>query len=421
MSLQGPVVVVAKESAPELMAALSVAGASPIIEASDGELGSAIDTVEPAAVVLADPQSPADPQVIAVLSQVIAGAKAYVPVIACIGHEAVPPLPVAIPVFLAAATDWLVARLRAALRVRTLHISVLQRIEGLRSQGVDVPPLPLNDPIEDATVIVAGRGGSYPALTVAIGERVGLIGALSLETARGFIRARDVDGIVIGDGFNRRVVADFLAEIATDPQLRDMPVAVVDDVGGEIDPERLPNLERVAANPVLIADQVLPMVRLHAFSARLRRMALTLDAKGMIDPNTGLRTDDAFRDDLIRAVDEAERRGVGLSLARFSLENLADRRISIDAARIVARLVRAADFACRDADGTILVAFAATDLRTVHVVARRIASVLKHTTLAPGRDRNALDPTVTIAAWRSRDTAETLIARVARENMVAAS
>ena len=40
----------------------------------------------------------------------------------------------------------------------------------------------------------------------------------------------------------------------------------------------------------------------------------------MIDPDTGLLAHDAFWRDLNRAVGEAEKRGVGLSIARFSFE-----------------------------------------------------------------------------------------------------
>ena len=34
-----------------------------------------------------------------------------------------------------------------------------------------------------ATILLLGRGGSYPALSVALGERMGVIGALSIEIA----------------------------------------------------------------------------------------------------------------------------------------------------------------------------------------------------------------------------------------------
>ena len=113
-------------------------------------------------------------------------------------------------------------------------------------------------------------------------------------------------------------------------------------------------------------------------------MLASLDAKGMLDPDTGLLAHDAFWRDLNRAVGDAEKRGVGLSIARFSFES-GDRRISLDAARLVGRLMRQVDFACREADNSIFAVFTETDLRAAHVVARRIASVLKNTMLEPER------------------------------------
>jgi hypothetical protein len=44
------------------------------------------------------------------------------------------------------------------------------------------------------------RGRSYPAITTAIGERVGLVGALRASRRRR-ATTRDVDGVVIADGF----------------------------------------------------------------------------------------------------------------------------------------------------------------------------------------------------------------------------
>ncbi len=72
-------------------------------------------------------------------------------------------------------------------------------------------------------------------------------------------------------------------------------------------------------------QRFLPYVRAHAFSQRLKRMLKSLDAKGMLDPDTGLLGQEAFWRDLNRAVDDAERRGVGLSIARFSFDG-GDRR-----------------------------------------------------------------------------------------------
>ncbi len=142
-------------------------------------------------------------------------------------------------------------------------------------------------------------------------------------------------------------------------------------------------------------------------------MLKSLDAKGMIDPDTGLLAIEAFWRDLNRAVDDAEKRGVGLSIARFS--STCDRRISLDAARLLSRLMRQVDFACREADNSIFAVFTETDLRAAHVIARRIASVLKHTMLAPDRKRTGVDTAVTLATLKPTDNVDSLIARVVGE------
>jgi len=174
---------------------------------------------------------------------------------------------------------------------------------------------------------------------------------------------------------------------------------------------RLPNLDRISEGPNRLVERFLPYVRQHAFGERLKRMLKSLDAKGMIDPDTGLLAQEAFWRDLNRAVDDAERRGTGLSIARFSFD-ASDRRLSLDAARLVGRLMRQVDFACREADHSIFAVFTETDLRAAHVVTRRIASVLKNTMLAPDRGKKGVETAVTLATLKPTDSVDSLIARV---------
>jgi len=61
--------------------------------------------------------------------------------------------------------------------------------------------------------------------------------------------------------------------------------------------------------------------------------------------------------------------------------------------------------------------FGETDLRAAHVVARRLASVIKHTLLAPERERT--QATVTLATHKPGDTPITLMARVAARTLAA--
>jgi GGDEF domain-containing protein len=416
MALSGPIVVVADEAS-LVRKALAQAGNLPVRHASSAQACAAIADAKPSAVVLAY----ATPDVDHAAAQEVADAVdscggCIIPIVSIVRDE-VPAYPLALPVSEADALTRLVPRLRAALRVRALHATVLRRIETL-ADPADVPDTVDYDPIEDATVLVAGRGRGYPALTVAVGERMGLIGALSIETARSYLGAREIDGVVIGDGFNRAMVEDFVDEIGADPRWRDLPV-ILPPSARHPDPERMPNADPVGGSPEAVAAHILPFARMHAFAARLKRLAASIDQKGTLAPETGLMTHDSFMKELHRVAATAEARGAGLSLARLSFEQLLNRRASLDAARITGRLLRASDIACRDDDGSIMIAFTETDLVTAHVVARRIASVLKHTTLSLGAERTRLGPTVALAAFRSRDTVETLVARTIDQRMVA--
>jgi GGDEF domain-containing protein len=422
MALQGPIVVISDKQDAELVAALGADGAFPIVEATWRDGADAIARIEPAAVVVTDPEHPSE-HAAAVRAAIAKARTPYLPVITRLADAVAPALFDALPIARRAPPARITVRLASALRVRTLHASALRRADALKDQCDDLPVLPDTDPIEDATVIVTGRGRGYPALSTAVGERVGLIGALSVETAAKYLNARDVDGIVIGEGFNPRTVEAFLTVLGEDSRFRDLPIAVVPEIPPAIDQGLLPNLEHIGGEPVEIVDRFLPLVRQHALGARLQRQLGALETKGLIDPQTGLFTIAAFLRELNRAVEEAKVRGNALTLARFTFPPTVDRRANMDAARLASRLVRSADFACRASDGSILLAFAETALRSAHVVARRIANVLRHTMLsAEGNDGKPVrvDPTITLASLKATDTVESLLARVSEPVAVAA-
>jgi hypothetical protein len=409
MALLGPMVVVAEHSAADLTDILGKAGAFPVVEARWVDAPAAIAEIQPVALAIAESQPSPAPQRAKAVSQCIAARGGPVmPVIALVAKESALPLPEALSITIDDVADRLVARLTSALRIRTLHATVLRRAHTAAGAKKDLT-VP-RDLLHEATVLCVGRGGSYPALSVAIGECVGLIGALSIETAARFLGARDIDGVIIGEGLGPRAVEALLSVLAEDARFRDLPVGVLDN--GGVDDERLPNLVRVERDATRLVERVLPFVRLQAFEGRLKRVLKSLETEGVIDCDTGLLATDAFWRDLERAVREAEEGGGALSVARFSFDGMNDRRADIDAARLFGRLVRNIDFASREQDGSIIAAFTATDLRSAHVVARRIASVLRHTMLSPGGDRRAIRPTVTLATLKPSDNLSTLVARV---------
>lgn len=408
MSLQGSLVVVTQAPLPELAAALTKAGAFPVIETTHDEAAAAIAAARPEAIVLADAHVSEDATLAQNLAREVTAAAPIIPVIARVRDDGKPAYREALPVRERASMSATCAAVSTALRVRALHGSVLGRAELVRSDGLNLPVAPTNDPLEDAIVIVTGRGRSYPELTLAVGESAGLIGALSVETAARYLKDREVDGLVIGDGFSHTAVDGLLTVLSEDTRYRDLPIGVLMRPGMHLDYE----LHLIAATDAQsLVAHLLPYSRLHSFEARLKRIMQSLDAEGMIDPDTGLLRPDKFTRELDRAIHSANERGVGLSLARFEFSDDLNLRGNMDAARLVSRLVRGGDFGCRQDDGSILVTFSETDLREAHVVARRLASVLKHTMLSAGQSQPAT-PRVTLAARKSSDDVASLLTRV---------
>jgi GGDEF domain-containing protein len=417
MASLGPVVVVAENPAVEVVEALGNAGAFPIVEARWADARAAIDEIQPSALLLAEPDPPPDPRVAQVLTSRIEAMHLLMPVLARLDERGAVPIPYALAVSVKDPMSRLTDRLRSALRVRSLHATVLRRA-GTAAQPAKECAFPLHGSLDHATVLCVGRGRFYPALAVAVGERVGLIGAMSVETAARFLKSRDIEGIVIGDGFGPRVVEALLTVLAEDARFRDLPVGLR---GGQaVSDDRLPNLIQVESDPQRLVERLIPFVRLQAFEGHLKRLLKSLETDGTLDPATGLFARNAFWNDLERAVKDAESNGGALSVARFSFEETNDGRAHLDAARLFSRLVRNIDFACQEQDGSILAAFTETDLRSAHVVARRIASVLKHTMLSPDLDREAIRPTVTLATLKPSDNLSTLVARVGTYPKVAA-
>src|SRR5205085_5760735 len=94
-------------------------------------------------------------------------------------------------------------------------------------------------------------------------------------------------------------------------------------------------------------------------------------------------------------------------------------RAQLDGARILSRLMRQMDFGTAQADGSVIVVFAETDLRTAHMIARRLSSVMRHT--SHGKRDTRSEPVVTLASLLPTDSAKSLLARLCEEARRAAS
>src|SRR6185295_6059086 len=301
MAMLGPMVVVAENAAPDLVDVLGKAGAFPIVESGWADAPAAIAEIQPVALAIAEPQSAPDPRhKRAVLQCIESRSGPVLPVIARVTDKSETVFPFALPIAMAETSTRLAMRLRSALRIRTLHATVMRRARAEGAPAIAVPLAHAPDLFDDATVLCVGRGSSYPALSVAVGERVGLIGALRIETAARYLASRDIEGVVIGEGLGPRVVEALLVLLAEDVRFRDLPVGLLDST--DVDDERLPNLVRLGGDPARLVERVLPLVRMKSFEGRLNRALKSLETEGTIDPDTGLLGACAFWRDLERVV-----------------------------------------------------------------------------------------------------------------------
>jgi hypothetical protein len=414
MSQQGPILVVSTAKRPSFAATLDLAKLFPVVETDWADAVRAVEQVQPAAVLAAT--SDTDAAGLAKLAARVAARQPYLPLIAV--DPQVPYPDNVIPFFQTqtlqpqgGGSDRLVARLRAALRVRSLHATVMRRL-------VPATPISLSniDSARDATVLLIGRGGAYPTLSVALGERTGVVGALSIEAAAKHLNIRDIDGIVLGEGFSPRVIDAFLTVLTEDARFRNLPVVLTAiDLAPAYD---LPNLEIVSEDTAQAVATVLPLIRQHAFEAHLSRTLKAIDADGLIDARTGLLTREAFERDFASAIYQTQQRGGGLSVARFAFDP-EHPRAQFDGARIISRLMRQMDFGAAQQDGSVVVVFAETDLKTAHTVARRLSSVMRHT--SHGQRDARSEPVVTVATLLPNDSAKSLRSRLQEEAHRAAS
>lgn len=410
MSQQGPIIVVSTAERPLFASALDEAKLFPVINTGWAEASRAVAQLAPAAVLVASDDS-LEPHLQALAKQV-AAAKPYLPLIAVDPTTSLPDN--AIPFAQSGGNfDRLLARLRAALRVRTLHSTVMRRLDDDPAARARLDEA---DPARDATVLLIGRGAAYPSLSVSLGERMGVIGALSIEAAAKHLGSRDIDGIVLGEGFSPRVEDAFLTVLAEDARFRNLPVIAT---SGALAPAYdLANLELISGEPARIAANALPLIRQHAFEAHLSRTLKSIEAGGLLDPRTGLLAPAAFGRDFERAVQQTLSHGGGLSAARFAFD-AGHPRAQLDGARILSRLMRQMDFGVAQDDGSVIVVFAETDLRTAHMIARRLSSVMRHT--SHGKRDIRSEPVVTVATLLPSDTAKSLLTRLTEESRRAAS
>ena len=132
MSQQGPIIVVSADFRPSFANALDDAKLFPVLDTNWADAAKAVAQLSPAAVLVACSEEMGDE--LQGLARRVAAKKPYLPLIAIDPTTSLPDN--AIPYAQAGRkSDRLIARLRSALRVRTLHATVMRRLEADPAAG----------------------------------------------------------------------------------------------------------------------------------------------------------------------------------------------------------------------------------------------------------------------------------------------
>src|SRR5215510_11176351 len=111
MALLGPMVVVAENSAADLIDVLGKAGAFPIVETRWADAPAAIAEIQPVALAVADPQGTPSPRHLHAVTHCIETRGGPVmPVIALVEKDSTPAIPHSLAIALDDSTDRLIAR-----------------------------------------------------------------------------------------------------------------------------------------------------------------------------------------------------------------------------------------------------------------------------------------------------------------------
>ena len=160
MALLGPMLMVAESSAADLADVLGKAGAFPIAQTRWADVPAAIAETQPVAIAIADPQvTPSPAQLSAAIESIEMRGGPVTPVISVIDASSIPAIPGALPIAVNECPDRLIARLRWALRIRTLHATALRRsrASGPNKVFTFMPPNLLEDTAASPIFMWANR------------------------------------------------------------------------------------------------------------------------------------------------------------------------------------------------------------------------------------------------------------------------
>ncbi|MGD9869366.1 MAG: diguanylate cyclase [Hyphomicrobiales bacterium] len=320
-------------------------------------------------------------------------------------------------------------RVRALIRLNTMHEELVRRLGTSAKYGLDAPA-PATPPgkIENATVLVLGDPQEFARIENALATQATLVGALSQTTALDYLSRRPFDAVIINAGVPFGGSLDFVRDVRRNSRLYNTPVILL--AGAEL----LEEAETIFASGVtdavakpFAAEELRVRVQSLMRESRFRDALKTIYSQARhfatSDSLTGLYTRGFLLEHMSALVADTRRTSHGFALAGLTVANLDEINASIGYAagdrilrqvgEVIAFLIRGEDLAARYSGRRFAILLPDTSEHGARRALDRIRGVVTHTEFvvedhhAPVHVRLGTG----LAAYVDGDTPETIVAR----------
>ncbi|MEC9367975.1 MAG: diguanylate cyclase [Pseudomonadota bacterium] len=320
-------------------------------------------------------------------------------------------------------------RVRALVRLNTMHEELVRRIGTNAKYGLDAPaPATPPESTDGATVLVLGDPGEFARIENALASRSTLVGALSPSTALDYLARRPFDAVVVNAGAPFGTSLDFVRDMRRNSRLYNTPVILL------AAPETLEDAEDIYASGVtdaiakpFTAEELRLRVNALVRESRFRDALKTIYAEARhfatSDALTGLYTRGFLLEHMNALIADANRTSQGFALAGLTITNLdeinhaigyaAGDRIIRQIGEVVGLLIRGEDLAARYSGRRFAILLPDTTEEGARHAIERIKGVVTHTEFVV-EDHNApvhVRVATGLSAYHRDDTPEKVVAR----------
>lgn len=326
-------------------------------------------------------------------------------------------------------------RLRALVRLNTMHEELVRRLGTSAKYGLDAPPqIAPPDDTGNATILVLGHSAGFPAIEAALAKRATLVGASGPDTAHDYLARRSFDAVLVDAGGNVGPCLDFAREIRRDSRQYNLPVVVL------AEPEVMEGAEVLfdagvtdavvkPFSPEELGIRVDALVRECRFRDCLKHIYAQARHFATSDALTGLYTRGFLLEHLASVIADAKRTSQGFSVAGVSIANMAEinamlgyaggDRLIRQVGETIGMLIRGEDLACRYSGRKFAVLLPDTPAEGAARAVHRITGVICHTEFAVEGHHHpiAVALTTRIAGFEEGDSTESVLARAWKSDL----